>query len=125
MAKVLRERTDERRWIINLTDVQPLRVYFTIHNEFHWSLDLLGDRLNYWPSTNKWRWRNETHRGSVSMLQEFIGTHIQEALDQGIIKDASDACSKPKAKLSRGSSEPVTTNAGLRLDNGETDEPPF
>ena len=42
---------------------------FTKHTEWHYSCALQGDRLDYWPTKNKWRWRNQNYHGDV---QSFI-----------------------------------------------------
>ena len=38
---------------------------WTIHNQTHWSRDLNGHRLDYWPSRNKFRYKNRTYTGDV------------------------------------------------------------
>lgn len=43
-----------------------------VHTDHHWQYTLNGDLLDYWPSTNKWRWRNKTHNGNVNNLLAFI-----------------------------------------------------
>ena len=35
------------------------------HCETHWSTTLNGNRLDYWPSRCKWRWRGKTYTGDV------------------------------------------------------------
>ncbi len=64
-----REHTDERkqRGIKNLA--QANLAGFTRHSELHYSRTLLGDRMDYWPSRNRWRWRRKTMTGNV---QQFI-----------------------------------------------------
>lgn len=42
------------------------------HTEVHWSTQLRGDRLDYWPSTGKWRWRDSTCHGDITSLINFI-----------------------------------------------------
>ena len=48
---------------------------WTIHNPGHWSRDLLGYRLDYWPSTTKFRWKNRTRSGDV---EGFIRNRLAE-----------------------------------------------
>ena len=38
---------------------------WTIHCKTHWYRELCGDRLDYWPSVSKFRWRGETRVGDV------------------------------------------------------------
>lgn len=38
---------------------------WTRHHETHWSYELLGDRLDYWPGPMRFRWRNKTMNGDV------------------------------------------------------------
>jgi hypothetical protein len=38
---------------------------WTQHTEFHWSRILQGDRMDYWPSTNRFRYRGVTRYGGV------------------------------------------------------------
>ena len=45
---------------------------WTEHTVHHYSKDLSGGRLQYWPSSNKWHFRGKVHHGSYAKLQEFI-----------------------------------------------------
>ena len=49
-------------------------VLFTKHTEYHYSLryPLQGERLDYWPSRNKWRWKNRNYTGTPHDLQQFV-----------------------------------------------------
>lgn len=38
---------------------------WTVHCSTHWSRDLAGHRLDYWPSRNKFRWKRRTYTGDV------------------------------------------------------------
>lgn len=38
---------------------------WTVHSAYHWSRDLAGHRLDYWPSRNKFRYRGRTMAGDV------------------------------------------------------------
>lgn len=40
--------------------------------QHHFQYVLQGDILDYWPSTNRWRWRNKTNFGSWDKLVLFI-----------------------------------------------------
>lgn len=39
---------------------------WTIHTEYHWSRDLNGSRLDYWPSTGKFRYKGKTMFGGIT-----------------------------------------------------------
>ena len=62
----MRQHDKERRER-NLKAADPTG--WTIHTDVHWSRDLAGSRLDYWPSRNKFRWKGKTHCGDV---QGFI-----------------------------------------------------
>jgi hypothetical protein len=38
---------------------------WTHHTEDHISTVLLGDRLDFWPPSNHWRWRGKSYDGDV------------------------------------------------------------
>lgn len=38
---------------------------FTKHTDYHYSRMLLGSRLDYWPSRNKFQWRGKVMVGDV------------------------------------------------------------
>lgn len=38
---------------------------WTKHSEHHYSRTLQGERLDYWPSRQKFRWKGKTHTGDV------------------------------------------------------------
>lgn len=42
---------------------------WTRHTPHHWSRQLLGSKLDYWPSTCKFQWRGKVMSGNV---HEFI-----------------------------------------------------
>lgn len=33
---------------------------WTKHTRYHWSRSVAGDRIDYWPTKRKWRWRGQT-----------------------------------------------------------------
>ncbi len=35
------------------------------HTEWHWSRNVNGERLDYWPSRKKFQFRNKTRRGDI------------------------------------------------------------
>ena len=35
------------------------------HTPYHWSRQLLGSKLDYWPSRHKWQWRGKVCTGDV------------------------------------------------------------
>lgn len=49
------------------------------HSPYHWKCTLLGDYLEYWPTTNKWRWRHVTYTGSDGdTVEDFILRRMEE-----------------------------------------------
>lgn len=42
------------------------------HTEYHWSRTVGADRLDYWPSSGRWRIRGHTFYGQHSDLMNFI-----------------------------------------------------
>ena len=55
--------SDKARRHKNLEAADPSG--WTIHASTHWSRDLNGHRLDYWPSRNKFRYKNRTYTGDV------------------------------------------------------------
>lgn len=51
---------------------------WTKHTPYHWSRDLDGDRLDYWPSTGKWRWRSKGYHGTPYDTANFIAKREKE-----------------------------------------------
>lgn len=45
---------------------------WTKHTEWHWSRDLAGSRMDYWPSTGKWKWRGRYFHGTPYNTARFI-----------------------------------------------------
>ena len=68
----MRERDKERRHR-NLEVADPTG--WTIHTAVHWSRDLAGERLDYWPSRNKFRWKGKTRTGDVNGFIRNRTTH--------------------------------------------------
>lgn len=62
---------------------------FIKHTDYHYTRYLLGDTLDYWPSTNKWRWRGKTMNGTVEHLTGFIRKQERRAKKNGAINDHS------------------------------------
>ncbi|QIG66083.1 hypothetical protein PQB35_gp27 [Ochrobactrum phage vB_OspP_OH] len=38
---------------------------WNVHTPYHWSRDLNGSKIDYWPTRNKFRWRGRTYVGDV------------------------------------------------------------
>jgi len=38
---------------------------WTKHTEFHWSRQVAGKKLDYWPSRKKWQYEGKVKRGDV------------------------------------------------------------
>ncbi|MEL6859319.1 MAG: hypothetical protein AAFO74_13110 [Pseudomonadota bacterium] len=45
---------------------------WTKHTPYHWSREINGERLQYWPSRKKWMWRGNVYRG-LKAMQNLIG----------------------------------------------------
>ena len=65
MGELFNERReqDRERKARNLAAADPTG--WTQHTAYHWSRELQGDRLDYWPSRNKWQWRGRIYTGDV------------------------------------------------------------
>lgn len=44
----------------------------TKHTDYHYSFELCGKSVDYWPSSTKWRVNNKTHHGGFMSLCGFI-----------------------------------------------------
>lgn len=42
------------------------------HTRYHWSTALNGQRLEYWPSVCKWRWKDKNYWGSLACFENFL-----------------------------------------------------
>lgn len=51
---------------------------WTKHSPYHWSRDLAGHRLDYWPSRKKFQYRGKVKRGDVFAM---IRRHDQDKRD--------------------------------------------
>lgn len=58
----MRERDKERKQR-NLAAADPTG--WTQHTEYHWSRQLNGKRLDYWPSRNKFQYQGRVMAGDV------------------------------------------------------------
>ena len=38
---------------------------WVVHTQYHWSRDVAGHRLDYWPSRKKWQYKGVIQRGDV------------------------------------------------------------
>ena len=56
---------DKERKRRNLERAESSEVDWVEHTDVHWSTTLQGDRLDYWPSTTRFRWRNRSYQGGV------------------------------------------------------------
>ena len=57
---------------LDLTEEFPM--LWRVHTDWYWSKIINGDRLCYWPSKKKWRYRGVTETGDVF---EFIEKNAQ------------------------------------------------
>lgn len=63
----------------NTTLIKSAPQGWTRFSEYHFGRDLLGVRLDYWPSRNKWRWKGETKHGDFTSLMNFIKNREKKA----------------------------------------------
>lgn len=54
---------NKRRKAENLANADPTG--WKQLSPYHWQRTLHGDPVDYWPSRNKWRWRNRTRVGEI------------------------------------------------------------
>lgn len=60
------------------------RYNWIVHSEYHLSLWLLGEWLQYWPTKSKWRWNRRTYTGDVNAF-------IEEQLELHQFRSSEDA----------------------------------
>ena len=46
---------------------------WTKHTQWHWSRKINGQRLDYWPSRNKFMWRGKVYRGASTLESILTG----------------------------------------------------
>lgn len=65
MKRERKEAAAARRaaWAARLDKLGEHR--WTKCHDTHYQCTLLGDTLDYWPGTQKWRWRGKTRTGDV------------------------------------------------------------
>lgn len=54
---------------------------FTRFTEWHWQIRVAGDLLDFWPSKDKWRWRNKNYTGNAKAVLEFVQQHSESIHD--------------------------------------------
>lgn len=78
----MREMDRERRESNLASAVENMEDGWDYHTAWHWSRDLNGSRLDYWPSRNKFRWKGKTHCGDVmGFIRNREGTDGHERPD--------------------------------------------
>lgn len=70
--EVVQTRRIQRKRALDLAKQKPEG--WTVHTEYHWSRTFQGERLDYWPSKGKWRWKGKTMTGRVD---EFINARTK------------------------------------------------
>ena len=50
------------------------------HTPYHWTCLLCGEKLQYWPTKNKWWWRGQTYDGAAvgDTVELFMQRRIRE-----------------------------------------------
>lgn len=69
IREVQKERKKER-----LEDFAKsgLQEFFVKHTDYHYSTVLQQARLDYWPSTHKWRWKDKNYWGTLANFCNFL-----------------------------------------------------
>lgn len=80
MGEIFRDmrEADKERKKRNLAAANPEG--WTIHTDFHWSRDLNGKRLDYWPSRNKFQYNGKVMCGDV---EGFYKKRVTPVGDEG------------------------------------------
>lgn len=56
----------------SLEEVLVGKFGFLKHTEWHYSCILNCDKLEYWPTSSKWRWRRRNYNGRTQDLIRFM-----------------------------------------------------
>ena len=67
----MRESNKERKEL-RLKDAKPILPLFTKHTLVHYSTYLQGEKLDWWPTTGKWRWKYKNYHGTPDDLMNFL-----------------------------------------------------
>jgi hypothetical protein len=75
----LRESTKQRK-VIRMQDAESVTQYFQRHSQWHYSTHLPEPsdrpiherRVDWWPSTSKWRFGNKNYYGNPEHLVAFL-----------------------------------------------------
>lgn len=60
------------------------RYAWVVHNEYHLSLWLIDEWLQYWPTKSKWRWHARTYTGNVeAFIEEQLELYESRRSDDG------------------------------------------
>lgn len=62
-------KKDER---LKAFQAHPLSQQMEQHTLYHWSTALRGRRLEFWPTTQKWRWKDKNYWGTLQNFENFL-----------------------------------------------------
>lgn len=48
------------------------------HTEYHFSFTLQNNRVDYWPSSSRWRWKNKAYFGNMRSLCGFVSKRMSK-----------------------------------------------
>jgi hypothetical protein len=65
-------RSKKERKIERLINAKPYLTAFKKHTQWHYATILQEEILDYWPTTNKWRWKYKNYYGDIEDLLNFI-----------------------------------------------------
>ena len=90
-----------------------------LHTQWHWSRDLVGHRLDYWPSKNKWKYKGKIEQGDIIgfikrrdpdfIIPPEVDTKTNEDIwnDMGYKKASSTPKEREKQHLQNPTPEPL------------------
>ena len=64
---------------------------FIKHTNYHFSQDVAGHRLDWWPSTRRWQYKQHIYYGTADALHGFIRNKIKQTPPEPEAK-AKDGC---------------------------------
>jgi len=63
----------------NMNTLNGLGIEYEVFNlGYHLKVKLLGNVIDFWPSTNKWMWDKKTYHGNAGMLIKWVNRYLGE-----------------------------------------------
>lgn len=76
------QASNKQRKILNLEAAELFDwgpISWTKHTDYHWSTYIGAPKLDFWPSTMKWTFREKRYHGDCQKLVNFIRNRIRES----------------------------------------------